>query len=131
MPWAGSSLDQLLILPCTRTMDEAAEIAGIHSSRNASIFALQALPRHKRKHPIKVPASRGLYNALGWIIFGSGVDLALHANILRTNQPKWPENHWSLIVLIIAHCALPHHDTSASIRSKCLKAKGCTFTWTG
>jgi hypothetical protein len=39
-----------------------------------------ATPRHKRKHLVKVPESRGLYIALDWIIFGSGVDLALHAN---------------------------------------------------
>ena len=39
-----------------------------------------ATPRHKRKHPIKVPESRGLYIALGWLIFESGFDLALHVS---------------------------------------------------
>ena len=37
-------------------------------------------PRHKRKHPIKVPEIGGLYIALDWTIFGSGVDLVLQAN---------------------------------------------------
>ena len=41
--------------------------------------------RHKRKHPIKVPESRGLYIALDWIIFESGVELALHANQGRSS----------------------------------------------
>ena len=43
-------------------------------------------PRHKRKHPIKVTETKGLYIALDWIIFGSGADLTLHANLGRMSR---------------------------------------------
>ena len=45
-----------------------------------------ATTRHKSKHPIKVPEIRGSYIALDWIIFGSGVDLALHADQGRISR---------------------------------------------
>jgi hypothetical protein len=39
-----------------------------------------ATPRHNCKRPTKVPENRDLYITWDWIIFGSGVELALHAN---------------------------------------------------
>ena len=45
-----------------------------------------AMPRHKRKHPIKVTERLELYVALDWIFFGLGFDLALHANQGRISR---------------------------------------------
>jgi hypothetical protein len=44
------------------------------------------MSRYKRKDPINVPESRRLKVALDRIIFGSGVDLALHAKQGRINR---------------------------------------------
>ena len=81
MPWTGSTLDQVLILRCTRSKDESAEMAGNPLIPECLDFCTLGLatPRHKRKRPIKVPESHGLYTALDWIIFGTGFNQALHA----------------------------------------------------
>ena len=88
VPWAGSSLDQVLIVPCTRTKDEAAEMAGNPLIPECLDFCTLGVttPRHKRKHPMKVPESRGLYIALDWIIIGTGAMLALHTNLGRISR---------------------------------------------
>ena len=54
------SLDQVLILPCTRTKDESAEMAGnllIPECLDLCTLSL-ATPRYKRKHLIKVPENQ-------------------------------------------------------------------------
>ena len=83
-----NSLDQVLILPCTRTKDEAAEMAGNLLIPEYLDFCTSSLaaPQHKRKHSIKVHDSQGLYITLDWIIFRSGVDRALHANQGRISR---------------------------------------------
>ena len=88
MSWTNSSLDLVLILPWTRTKDEVAEIAGNILIPECLYFCTSSLatPRHKRKHPVKVHANQRLYIALDLIIFESGVDLALHANVGRISR---------------------------------------------
>ena len=78
LPWTGSSLIHVLILPCTRTKDESAVMAGDPLVPECLDFAPWALSRHGPSasiHSVKSPESQGLYFASDWVIFGSGVDL--------------------------------------------------------
>jgi hypothetical protein len=58
--WTGSSFDQVLILPCTRTKDESAAMAGNPLIPERLDFCTSSLatPQHKRKYPIKALESR-------------------------------------------------------------------------
>jgi|AntAceMinimDraft_5_1070358.scaffolds.fasta_scaffold57466_1 hypothetical protein len=58
------------------------DMAGIHRSVNALIIATVGRPKPptKRKHPIKMLESQERYSALSWVIFGSGLELALRVN---------------------------------------------------
>jgi hypothetical protein len=89
-----------------------------------------AAPRYKRKHPIKVPKIRGLYIAVDWFVFGSGVDLALQREP-KTNQPKWRGIVDPGMPGFLHLGSWPRHFIRAKKQSKCLKAKGCALPWTG
>ena len=71
-----------------RTKDESAEMAENPLMPESPDFCTLGLatPRHKRKNPIEVSKSFGLYIAVDWIIFGTGVDLALLANQGRISR---------------------------------------------
>ena len=75
-------------MPCTRTKDEAAEMAGNLLIPECLDFSTssRATPRHNCKHPVKVPESQWLFFASNWIIFGLDADLALHTNLGRMSQ---------------------------------------------
>ena len=87
-PWTEPTSEQLLVLSRLRTVGEMTEMAVNQWVRECLDFCTSSLatPRYKRKHPIKVPESRGLYIALDWIIFGSGVNPALYANLGRRSR---------------------------------------------